>query len=208
MAILDLKYYGASVLTRPAKPIKHIDRELLKLAQDMLDSMYHYNGVGLAAPQVGVSKRFFIVDCGEEYQKEPFFLINPEVVSVDGKQMGGEGCLSLPEFYTEVERPESCVIKALDLSGKEITVKGQGLLARALLHELDHLNGILFTEHVDNEEALNEGIPVLKNRIKKILSGELPAQLPLEPEELAALEAELKAHEEAQKQAEKEAVNV
>ena len=123
-------------------------------------------------------------------------------------QMGGEGCLSLPEFYTEVERPESCVIKAMDLSGKEITVKGQGLLARALLHELDHLNGILFTEHVDNEEALNEGIPVLKNRIKKILSGELPAQLPLEPEELAALEAELKAHEEAQKQAEKETVNV
>lgn len=208
MAILDLKYYGASVLTRPAKPIKHIDRELLTLAQDMLDSMYHYNGVGLAAPQVGVSKRFFIVDCGEEYQKEPFFLVNPEVVSIDGKQMGGEGCLSLPEFYTEVERPESCVLKALDLNGKEITVKGKGLLARALLHELDHLNGILFTEHVDNEEALSEGIPVLKNRIKKILSGELSAQLPLEPEELAALEAELKAHEEAQQQAEKETAHV
>jgi peptide deformylase len=208
MAILDLKYYGASVLTRPAKPVKHIDRELLTLAQDMLDSMYHYNGVGLAAPQVGVSKRFFIVDCGEEYQKEPFFLVNPEVISVDGKQMGGEGCLSLPEFYTEVERPESCVIKAMDLSGKEITVKGKGLLARALLHELDHLNGILFTEHVDNEEALNEGIPVLKNRIKKILNGELNPQLPLEPEELAALEAELKAHEEAQQQAEKETANV
>lgn len=208
MAILDLKYYGASVLTRPAKPVKNIDRELLKLAQDMLDSMYHYNGVGLAAPQVGVSKRFFIVDCGEEYQKEPFFLVNPEIVSVNGKQMGGEGCLSLPEFYTDVERPESCVIKAMDLSGKDITVKGSGLLARALLHELDHLNGILFTDHVDDEQALNEGIPVLKNRIKKILNGELSAQLPLEPEELAALEAELKAHEEAQQQAKKETAHV
>ncbi len=211
MAILDLKYYGASVLTRPAKPVKRIDNSLLKLAQDMLDSMYHYNGVGLAAPQVGVSKRFFIVDCGEEYQKEPLFLINPEVVSVDGTQMGGEGCLSLPEFYTEVERPESCVIKALDLSGKEITVKGQGLLARALLHELDHLNGVLFTEHVDNEEALNEGIPVLKNRIKKILSGELPAEMPLEPEELEALKAQMEAQEAEEKasaEAEKEPANV
>lgn len=208
MAILDLKYYGASVLTRPAKPVKHVDRELLQLAQDMLDSMYHYNGVGLAAPQVGVSKRFFIVDCGEEYQKEPYFLVNPEIVSVNGKQMGGEGCLSLPEFYTDVERPESCVIKAMDLSGKDITVKGSGLLARALLHELDHLNGILFTEHVDNEEALNEGIPILKNRIKKILSGELSAQLPLEPEELAALEAELKAHEEAEEKEKKETAHV
>ena len=201
MAILDLKYYGASVLTRPAKPVKRIDKELLTLAQNMLDSMYHYNGVGLAAPQVGVSKRFFIVDCGEEYQKEPYFLINPEVVSVDGKQMGGEGCLSLPEFYTEVERPMHCTLKALDLSGKEITVSGSGLLARALLHELDHLNGVLFTEHVDDAETLSEGIPVLKNRIKKILSGELPAEMPLEPEELEALKAEMEAAEAAQAEA-------
>src|SRR3990167_2031920 len=105
MAILDLKYYGASVLTRPAKPIKNIDRELIKLAEDMLESMYHYHGVGLAAPQVGVSKRFIIVDCGDEYQDRPYFLINPEVVSTEGEQIGPEGCLSLPDLLTDVKRP-------------------------------------------------------------------------------------------------------
>lgn len=180
MAILDLKYYGASVLTRPAKPIKRIDNELLKLAQDMLDSMYRYHGVGLAAPQVGVSKRFIVVDCGEEYQNEPYFLINPEVISTDGEQIGPEGCLSLPEFLTDVKRPARCSVRAMDLSGKMITVNGDGLLARCLLHEIDHLDGILFTEMVDNQEALDEGLPVMKEHIRQILAGEIS---PLPPDD-------------------------
>lgn len=175
MAILDLKYYGASVLTRPAKPVKRIDRELLILAQDMLESMYHYQGVGLAAPQVGVSKRLIIVDCGDEYQSEPYILVNPEVISAEGKQVGPEGCLSLPAFFTEVERPAQVVVEALNLEGKTIQIKGEGLLARALLHEIDHLNGVLFTELVSDEDVLANEIPVMKDRIRKILSGELPA---------------------------------
>lgn len=193
MAILDLKYYGASVLTRPAKPVKRIDRELLKLAQDMLESMYHYHGVGLAAPQVGVSKRMLIVDCGEEYQDEPYILINPEVISAEGKQFGPEGCLSLPEFFTDVERPDKVVVEAMNLEGKTIRINGQGLLARALLHEIDHLNGVLFTELVSDEEVLANEIPVMKDRIRKILSGELPAvpeyEEDIELEERVAVEA-------------------
>lgn len=191
MAILDLKYYGASVLTRPAKPIRNIDRDLIKLAKDMLESMYHYNGVGLAAPQVGVSKRFIIVDCGDEYQSEPYMLVNPEIVSVDGKQFGSEGCLSLPEFFTDVERPARCTIEAQELSGKSITINAEDLLCRALLHEIDHLNGILFTEHVEDKQVLSEGIPVLKEHIRQILAGEIPAVAEhteeLEGEELEAV---------------------
>ncbi|MGE3728909.1 MAG: peptide deformylase [Candidatus Sericytochromatia bacterium] len=175
MAILDLKYYGASVLTRAAKPIKNIDRELIKLAEDMLESMYHYHGVGLAAPQVGVSKRFIIVDCGDEYQDRPYFLINPEVISTEGEQVGPEGCLSLPDLLTDVKRPAKAVVQAMNLQGKTITVTGEGLLARALLHEIDHLNGVLFTELVEDEFVLQREIPILKDRIQKILSGELPA---------------------------------
>ncbi|HEY9840407.1 MAG: peptide deformylase [Candidatus Sericytochromatia bacterium] len=175
MAILDLKYYGASVLTRPAKPIKHIDRELIRLAQDMLESMYHYHGVGLAAPQVGVSKRFIVVDCGDEYQENPYFLVNPEIVSTEGVQFGPEGCLSLPEFFTDVERPARAVIKAIDLRGAPITINADGFLARALLHEIDHLNGVLFTDLVKDEEVLDRELPVMKDRIRKILSGEIPA---------------------------------
>lgn len=183
MAILDLKYYGASVLQRPAKPVKQIDRELIKLAEDMLDSMYHYHGVGLAAPQVGVSKRFIIVDCGDEYQSEPYFLVNPEIISTDGMQMGPEGCLSLPEMFVDVERPARAVIRAKDLSGKIITINAQGLLARALLHEIDHLDGVLFTEHIDDAETLAREIPILKDRVRKILSGEIPAVSEYDEEE-------------------------
>ncbi|PKL76320.1 MAG: peptide deformylase [Candidatus Melainabacteria bacterium HGW-Melainabacteria-1] len=188
MAILDLKYYGASVLTRPAKPVKHIDRDLIKLAQDMLESMYHYHGVGLAAPQVGVSKRFIVVDCGDEYQEAPYFLVNPEIVSTEGIQFGPEGCLSLPEFFTDVERPARAVIKAKDLRGAPITLNAEGFLARALLHEIDHLNGVLFTERVQDEELLSREIPVMKDRIRRILSGEIPAVPEYEEDEIVHLD--------------------
>ncbi len=189
MAILELKYYGASVLTRAAKPVKRIDAELIRLAEDMLESMYHYHGVGLAAPQVGVSKRFIIVDCGEEYQDQPYFLVNPEVVSTEGEQSGPEGCLSLPELYTDVKRPARAVVKAQNLRGETITVKGEGLLARALLHEIDHLNGVLFTELVEDEFVLKREIPLLKDRVQRILSGEIPAvsEYEAEDEEAVAL---------------------
>lgn len=188
MTILDLKYYGASVLKREAKPVKRIDKELLTLAQNMLESMYHYHGVGLAAPQVGVSKRFMIVDCGEEYQDKPYFLLNPEVLSTEGSQYGPEGCLSLPEFLTNVERPAKCTVRAMDLSGETITINAEGLLCRALLHEIDHLNGVLFTEYVTDEDVLANEIPILKDRIQKILSGEISAVPEMDEDEVIELE--------------------
>lgn len=175
MAILDLKYYGASVLKRVAKPVKRIDDDLIQLAQDMLESMYHYHGVGLAAPQVGVSKRMILVDCGDEFQEYPYVLINPEVLSTEGKQFGPEGCLSLPELYTDVERPARCKVRAMNLQGQYYEIEAEDLLCRAILHEIDHLDGVLFTELVDDEIYLKREIPNLKDRIQKILSGELPA---------------------------------
>lgn len=177
MAILELKYYGASVLQREAKPIKRIDREILDLAHNMLESMYHYQGVGLAAPQVGVSKQMIVIDCGEDFQKEPLVLINPEIVSTQGVQFGPEGCLSLPELYMDVERPAQVTIRFMNIQGESETITGKGLLARAILHEIDHLNGRLFTELVAEKEKLGTELPLLKERIRQILSGERPAIL-------------------------------
>lgn len=185
MAILELKYYGASVLLREAKPIKRIDREILELAQNMMESMYHYNGVGLAAPQVGVSKQLIVIDCGEEYQKEPYVLINPEIVSTQGLQLGPEGCLSLPELYMDVERPAQVTIRFVNIQGETETLSGQGLLARAILHEIDHLNGHLFTELVADKDKLPTEITQMKERIRQILSGERPAVMSEEEEEAA-----------------------
>lgn len=172
MAVLKLKYYGAQVLQRRAKEVTRVDQELITLAQDMLETMYDHNGVGLAAPQVGVSKRMIVVDCGEEYQEKPMILINPEVVSVDGSQLGDEGCLSFPELFMPVERAETCTVRAWDLAGNQFELTGSGLLARCLLHEIDHLNGEIFIDHVDDKATLAKELPKLKARIAKIVSSE------------------------------------
>lgn len=188
MAILEMKYYGSSVLKRVAKPVKQLNREIITLAANMLETMYHYYGVGLAAPQVGVSKRLMIVDCGEEYQDQPYIMINPQVVHTEGTQYGQEGCLSLPELFVEVERPKIAVVKAINLQGEEFEVRGEDLLARALLHEIDHLDGKIFTEMVEERTILDKEIPLLKERIQKILKGEIPA-VPEIPQELLEEEA-------------------
>ncbi|MBC7543419.1 MAG: peptide deformylase [Candidatus Sericytochromatia bacterium] len=174
MAVLKLKYYGAQVLQRRAKEIPRVDRELISLASDMLETMYSHNGVGLAAPQVGHSRRLIVVDCGEEFQEKPMFLINPEVVSVNGSQIGDEGCLSFPELFMEVERPQSCVIKAWDLSGEQFEVSGDDLLARCFLHEIDHLNGALFIDFVREQAKLAGELPLLKDRIAAMIAAGVP----------------------------------
>lgn len=170
MAVLKLKYYGAQVLQRRAKEIAHVDRELLHLAENMLETMYTHNGVGLAAPQVGVSKRMIVVDCGEEFNDKPVVLLNPEVVAVDGKQVGDEGCLSFPELYMEVERPMTCTVRYRDLAGQEQEMTGSDLLARCFLHEIDHLNGALFIDFVRESQRLAEELPKLKDRIAEIIA--------------------------------------
>lgn len=189
MSILQVKYLGSSVLKRQAKKITTINKELILLAQDMVDTMYRYHGVGLAAPQIGVSKQMIIVDCGEEYQKEPYVLINPVVIEHKGLQTGDEGCLSLPGMYLPVVRADYVAVEATDLSGKKIVVEGNNLLSRCLQHEIDHLNGRVFSELVTNKEDLERELPLLRNRIDAILRGEI-SPFPSE-EELQEMEEEI-----------------
>ncbi len=137
------------VLREAAKPVPKITPNILKLLDDMAETMYDANGVGLAAPQVGISKRVIVMDCGEEHGGL-IEMINPELVELDGEQFGPEGCLSIPGINGEVKRAMRVKAKGLDREGNEIEVEGTELLARCLQHEVDHLNGILFTDLADS----------------------------------------------------------
>ena len=143
MAIRNIREDGDEVLRKVCKPVAQMTDRLATLIDDMFDTMYEANGVGLAAPQVGVLRRIVVIDVGEG---EPLTLINPVIVESDGEQVGAEGCLSLPGLQGEVARPQHVICKALDRDMKEITVEGEDLLARAICHELDHLDGILYKD--------------------------------------------------------------
>ena len=132
------------VLHKRAKEVMEITPNVKKLLTDMADTMYHAEGVGLAAPQVGILKRLIVVDVGDEHGL--IELINPEVVSQEGEQFGPEGCLSIPGFRGDVKRAQTVTVKGLNRDGKEVTYTGSELLARAFLHEIDHLNGVLYTD--------------------------------------------------------------
>lgn len=142
MPTMDIKKAGNKVLKEIATPVGKIDRKIKQLLDNMAETMYAADGVGLAAPQVGVSLRIVVIDIGEGLLE----LINPEIISKEGSETDTEGCLSVPGMYGEVERYASVTVEALNRSGKKFRVNGSGLLARALQHEIDHLNGILFIE--------------------------------------------------------------
>lgn len=144
MAVRILRKFSDNVLRNKAKPVKKIDKHIMKLLDDMADTMYEHKGVGLAAPQVGILKRLVVVDVGEGLLK----LINPCIVEAQGEDIDVEGCLSFPGVFGEVKRPERVVVEALNPEGKRIRVEGEGLLARALCHEIDHLDGIVFIDKV------------------------------------------------------------
>ena len=143
MAIRIIREDGDEVLRKKCKPVEKMTDRLNELIDDMFDTMYDANGVGLAAPQVGILRRIVVIDT---YEGNPLVLINPEIIETEGEQIGPEGCLSLPGLQGEVARPERVVCKALDRDMKEITVEGEGLLARAICHETDHLDGILYKD--------------------------------------------------------------
>lgn len=143
MAIRNIREDGDEVLRKVCKPVEVMTERLSTLIDDMFETMYEANGVGLAAPQVGVLRRIVVIDVMDD---NPLVLVNPEIIESDGEQIGPEGCLSLPGLQGEVARPEHVVCKALDRNMKEITVEGEGLLARAICHELDHLDGILYKD--------------------------------------------------------------
>jgi peptide deformylase len=141
--------YGQEVLDKNAAPVTVFDGELKRLLDDMFESMYAAQGVGLAAPQIGISKRIAVIDItsGKD-PKAKLVLINPEIISTQGRQSEEEGCLSVPGFREKVKRPSVVTVRALDAKGKEFTMTGEGLLARAFCHETDHLNGRLFLSHL------------------------------------------------------------
>ena len=148
MAIRNIREDGDDVLRKVCKPVTKMTERLSQLIDDMFDTMYEANGVGLAAPQVGVLRRIVVIDVMDD---NPLVLVNPEIVEQDGEQIGPEGCLSLPGLQGDVARPEHVICKALDRDMNEITVEGEGLLARAICHELDHLDGHIYTEKVEGE---------------------------------------------------------
>ena len=143
MALRTIRVVGDPVLTKKCREVKTLTPHLRQLIDDMFETMYEANGVGLAAPQVGVLRRIVVIDVMDD---NPLVLVNPEIIEKDGEQIGPEGCLSLPGLQGDVARPEHVVCKALDRDMKEITVEGEGLLARAICHELDHLDGILYKD--------------------------------------------------------------
>ena len=158
--------YGNPVLEKRAEAITEFDTpELRKLIADMFESMYAVKGVGLAAPQIGISKRIAVIDCSlGENEKEKIVLINPEIIHTEGRQNGEEGCLSLPGFREDVRRALRVIVRAQDAQGGFFEMTGEELVARAFLHETDHLNGKLFISHLS---ALKRDL--IKRRIGKLI---------------------------------------
>lgn len=151
MSVLEVYEYPHPVLKKKALPVGKVDDELRKFLDDMLETMYHAIGVGLAAPQVGVSKRIVVIDIShdEEDRMEPLYLINPEIIwKSDEKICGEEGCLSVPEQRADVERFAAIKIKYLDYNGKEKFLEAEDFLSIAIQHELDHLDGILYIDRI------------------------------------------------------------
>jgi peptide deformylase len=148
MALLEIVKYPNAVLETPGAPVVEFDEQLRKLVTDMFETMYAARGVGLAAPQVGVSKRLFVMDCsGGQDPKQRLALINPQVLRVEGAQVGDEGCLSFPGIYFPVERSLRAVVAAQAVNGEQFELDGMELTARCMLHETDHCDGIVFINH-------------------------------------------------------------
>ena len=148
MALRNIRIMGDKVLEKVCRPVDAVTPRIRELAGDMLETMYDAYGVGLAAPQVGILKRIVVIDVDGEH---PHILINPEILETSGEQTGDEGCLSLPGKSGTVTRPNYVKVRAFDLEMNQFELEGEGLLARAICHECDHLDGILYTSHVEGE---------------------------------------------------------
>ena len=159
--MLQIRLVGDDVLRKKAKPVKAVNGSIQKMLDEMAETMYQESGIGLAAPQVGFSKRVLVADVGDGL----VCLVNPELVSAFGTQLGMEACLSIPDVVGEVERYANIRVTGLDRNGRQIWIDAEGLLARCLQHEIDHLDGILFTDRalriLSNEEIASRDEVVL-----------------------------------------------
>ncbi|HVG31176.1 MAG TPA: peptide deformylase [Pyrinomonadaceae bacterium] len=164
MALLEIVTYPNQVLDTPGEPVTEFDAELRRLVDDMFETMYEARGVGIAAPQVGVSRRLFVMDCsGGQDPSQRVVLANPEVLAVEGEQAGDEGCLSFPGISFEVKRSLRAVVRAQDVSGETFELDGMNLTARCVLHETDHCDGIVF---INRTTALKR--EWVKRKIRKL----------------------------------------
>lgn len=192
MSALPIYLYGSDVLRKKAKPVQEFDHSLLKLIIDMTETMRKANGIGLAATQVGVLKRVIVIDLsaveeslrekeGEEEsprdngaEKKTLVLINPEIIKEDGSCDIEEGCLSIPDVRAEVSRSESIHIKFRDVNFEEVNMVADKILARVMLHEIDHLNGVLFIDHLTKTQRAS-----LNSELRKIKKGEVDTVYPV-----------------------------
>ena len=147
MAIRNLRYGDDEILRKKSREINVIDDKIKELADDMLDTMHKFDGVGLAGPQVGILKRIIVIDLYDDVNQ--YVLINPVLIKAKGEQVVDEGCLSFPNQFGKVRRPKSVVVEALDINGKKVRLEAKDLLAQALCHEIDHLNGEVFINKVE-----------------------------------------------------------
>ena len=163
MALLDIEILGAKILREEAAPVEAVDDELRRLARDMFDTMYHAEGIGLAGPQVGVSRRILVVDVtNDDESRHVHALVNPVIVEAGREQdRATEGCLSIPGLEEKVTRPVRVTVDALSLDGDPVRIEADGLFARALQHEVDHLDGVLF---IDRLSPLKRGLLLRKWR--------------------------------------------
>lgn len=162
--LLPILKYGAPELKKVSSPVDFFNGELERIVRNMTETMYAAPGIGLAAAQVGINLRLSTVDLsvGED-ENQLMVICNPEIISAEGEQKGEEGCLSMPEFTETVIRPQKLTVRAHDIHGDELRIEAEGLLARCLCHEVDHMNGVLFIEHLS---ALKRNL--IRNRIRKL----------------------------------------
>ena len=161
MAILTVRKYGNPVLRRRAVPVSEVTPEIRVILRDMIDTMYHEVGIGLAAPQIGISLRLMVVD--DEKGRGPRALVNPEIVDQGGRVVAEEGCLSIPGIFAPVARAEWVRLEARDEEGQPVAIDAKGLFARVIQHEMDHLDGVLFIDRLE---------PVRRDRIKRAIKKE------------------------------------
>lgn len=165
MAKLPILIYGSPILRKKAKAVERVDGVLQRLIDEMVETMYAAPGMGLAANQVGVPLRLLVMNPSEERDpKDLVVIINPEIVSSEGEEFGEEGCLSIPEVREEVARYKHVLVHGYDREGREIEISGQGLVARILQHEIDHLDGILFIDRLSTAKK-----ELIKQRLRRIL---------------------------------------
>jgi peptide deformylase len=162
--IVPILKYGAPELRAESEKVDSFDGELEKIVKNLFDTMYGSPGIGLAAAQIGLNIQLATIDLsvGEE-ESQRIILCNPEIISVEGEQKSDEGCLSIPDFTDTVTRPQKMIVRGLDLHGEEITIEAEGLMARCLSHEIDHMKGVLFVDHLSSLKRA-----LIRNKIKKL----------------------------------------